>query len=139
MVTTATRPKPSVEDPVGNLISRAPVFVRSELTLRELAEVLIGDGVGCVLVRSHGTLAGIVSERDLAQALAEGADPDSERVVDVMSDDLVIVSADTPLGTVAHEMLDDEIRHLPILDNGVAIGVVSMREVLRAVLRCSEA
>lgn len=126
------------DTPVGRLLKRSAVFVRSELTLRQAAEVLDGDLIGTVLVRVRGQAAGIVSERDVVRALAEGADPDEETVLEVMSDDLVTVNEETPLHSVADLMLANQIRHAPVTDrSGAVLGVVSARDVLGVLLQPS--
>jgi CBS domain-containing protein len=64
-------------------------------------------------------------------ALASGSDPDDTYVRDVMTEDLAVASPTDPIIDVAFRMLDDEIRHMPIVEDGVVVGVVSGRDALR--------
>ena len=64
-------------DPIGNLVAGDPVSVSEKLTLRSIAAVLAADEIGAVLVHGDREAMGIVSERDLARALAGDADPDA--------------------------------------------------------------
>jgi CBS domain-containing protein len=123
----------NVEDEtVRSLLKRPPVLVHPDATLRAVAETLAEESIGAVVVRgtrppgAPGSRAeGVVSERDLAQALADGLDPDTTRAEDVMTMNLACAAPDESVLTVATRMLDNEIRHMPVTENGVLIGVVS--------------
>jgi CBS domain-containing protein len=126
---------------VRTLIDRPTVDVDPDATLRQVAETLAGDYIGVAIVRSAppsrgpGThAAGLISERDIVRALAEGADPDEEIAQNVMTLDLVSLPPGATLSVVAECMVDNEIRHVPVIDNGVVVGVVSERGMLRALL-----
>jgi CBS domain-containing protein len=117
--------------PVSKVMRRSTVHVRPEATLREIAETLVREEVGVAVVKG-ADVAGIVSERDLVRALAEGADVDGDRAGDVMTFDVVSVPSDTPIASVAATMLDGGIRHLPIVDDDGPVGIVSIRDLFRA-------
>jgi CBS domain-containing protein len=129
----------TVEDEaVRSLVKRPPVVVHPESTLRAVAEILSEESIGAVVVRgsrppgapgSHAE--GVVSERDIVQALADGLDPDTTRAEDVMTMDLASAAPNETVLTVAARMLDNEIRHLPVTEDGVVVGVVSERDALR--------
>lgn len=130
----------NVEDEtVRSLLKRPPVLVHPDATLRAVAETLAEESIGAVVVRgtrppgAPGSRAeGVVSERDVAQALADGLDPDTTRAEDVMTMNLACAAPDESVLTVATRMLDNEIRHMPVTENGVLIGVVSERDALHA-------
>jgi CBS domain-containing protein len=122
---------PLDRDSVTLLTTRPPVFVADDATLREVAVLLEREGIGAAIV---GAGTGIVSERDIVRALAEGADPDRERAGNVDTLDVVTIDADEPIDAALNEMLDNEIRHLPIVRHGKVVGVVSMRDMLRALV-----
>ncbi|MFP4512253.1 MAG: cyclic nucleotide-binding/CBS domain-containing protein [Acidimicrobiales bacterium] len=116
--------------PVASVMHRSTVSVRHDTTIRQVAETLAREEVGAVVVRGAEGLAGIVSERDIVTALAEGVDPDAERAADVMTYDVVSVGSADSLETVARVMLDGGIRHLPVIDAGGPVGIVSIRDLL---------
>ena len=88
--------------------------------------------VGSALVRGpHGTI-GLVTERDIVRAIADGASVSRTRVEEVMSEDLITVGPNDDLLDAVHRMLDAEVRHMPIMENGVAAGMISARDALRA-------
>jgi CBS domain-containing protein len=74
----------------------------------------------------------LVSERDIVAALADGADPDRTTVELVMTGDLITVQPGDELIDAVHAMLDAGVRHLPLTDGGVVVGMVSARDALRA-------
>ena len=77
-------------------------------------------------------LVGIITERDLTAALAEGADAVLTPVSDYMTPAPEVLQPDNELADAAHLMLELGIRHLPIVRSGQLVGVLSMRDVLDA-------
>lgn len=113
-------------------VQTAVVSVDRSVTLRGAASAMQHAGVGALLVMDADEVQGIVTERDIVTALARGADPDGSRVVDVESVcPRYLTLADSAAGA-AGVMLAAGCRHLPVVDDGVAVGIVSMRDVVRA-------
>lgn len=118
-------------DPVGRLVAGEPVSVDEKLTLRAVAAVLSADEIGAVLVRRPDGELGIVSERDVTRALANDADPDVVWSADVMTEGVISVAAGEPILGVALLMIDEQIRHVLVVDDGTPVGVVSARDIFR--------
>lgn len=114
-----------------DLMQTALVTVSVEATLRRAASALAENEVGVALVQGRSGVVGIVSERDIIRALAEGADPDDERVADVMSYDVLSVTLTEPLEQVAAKMDEGGVRHLVIKDGDTTKGVLSQRDLIR--------
>jgi predicted transcriptional regulator len=120
---------------VQALVTRPVVYVHVNDTLRQLATTLTEESIGAALVRGpHGAI-GLVSERDVTRALADGADPDRAKVEDIMNEDLVTVAPTDDTYDAVHRMLEAEVRHLPVIEAGVTTGMVSIRDALQALLR----
>lgn len=117
-------------EPVLGLVSRSPVYVAPDATLRTVVEVLAEESIGAVLVRGPRGPVGIVSERDVVAALADGAEPDRDRARDVMTPEPASVASSETVLAVADRMLAGEIRHLVVTKGQAVVGVVSMRDVL---------
>ena len=98
-------------------------------SLRSAAEIMWRQQTGSLLVTADGRLTGIITERDLLRAVALGADPDRSSVDEVMTADPFTVPPDMPLQEAAREMAVRWIRHLPVVEDGQILGVVSMRDV----------
>jgi CBS domain-containing protein len=88
--------------------------------------------VGALPVLEGQRLVGIVTERDLTAALAEGADPAITPVSDYMTPAPKVLRPDSELADAANVMLELGIRHLPVVRSGQLVGVLSMRDVLDA-------
>lgn len=117
---------------VGMFMRSPVVTVQGEDTLRSVAGVLRDADVGTLAVTKGAEIVGVVSERDVTRALADGADPDEVWVADVMSADPRYVTTADRVGTARDVMLAAGIRHLPVLEDGELVGIVSMRDLLRA-------
>ncbi len=120
--------------PVATVMHRSTVSVRPDTTLRQVAETLAREEVGAVPVKGADGLVGIVSERDIVRAIAEGVDLDSERADDVMTFELVSVESAASIDEVARIMIDGGIRHLPVVDAGGPVGIVSIRDLIGSFL-----
>jgi CBS domain-containing protein len=106
---------------------------QAEETLEEAADRMSWHEVGALPVfdgQQH--LVGIITERDLTAALAEGADPVRTTVADYMTPAPEVLRPDSELAEAAHTMLQLGVRHLPVVQNGRLVGVLSMRDVLGA-------
>jgi CBS domain-containing protein len=119
--------------PIGAITDRPVVFVDADATLRDAAELLDRETIGVAIVRGTGSTS-LISERDIIRALAEGAHPDRERVGNVATLDVEVIESTEPIMRAARKMLDNQIRHLPVLRGERIIGVVSVRDVLTAVI-----
>lgn len=124
-----------LQEPIRGLLRGPLATCRPLSTLRELAAVLSDNLVGALVVGHPAEVIGIVSERDLVRAVADGLDLDDDRVREVMSEPVETIDADAVLDDAARLMLRDEIRHLVVTEGGVAVGIVSMRDVLAAMLQ----
>ncbi len=119
-------------DRVQRLVGRPAVYVHANDSLRAVAETMLEESIGAALVRGpHGAI-GLVSERDIVRALADGMSPDRATAAEVMADELVTVGPHDDLLDAVHRMLDAEVRHLPVVEDGVAAGMISVRDALRA-------
>ena len=117
-------------DPVVKLVGRSPVYVGADATLSQISRTMSDESIGTVLVRGPRGPGGIVSERDLAFALATVATARPLRAGDVMCPDIAFATAAETIGDTARRMLDREVRHIVVTRGDVVIGVVSMRDVL---------
>jgi len=125
---------PQGDDPVRLLLSPAVATVGPTATLHAAAQAMAEDGLGLLVVADADGPRGVLSERDVIVALADGLDLTEERVRDHCVDELVGVDEDATIATAAHVMADAQIRHLTITRDGAVVGVVSVRDVLRALL-----
>ena len=98
-------------------------------TFERVATVLREHGISSVIVMDGATLAGIVTERDLVNLVADGLDPQATKVADRMSTNLDTVEPRTDIAEAAEHMARLRIRHLPVLDKGALVGIISIRDL----------
>ena len=98
-------------------------------TFDHVATVLRENGISSVVVVEGGKLAGIVTERDLVNLVADGGDPRTTKVADRMTKDLDTVDPKTDIAEAADHMARLKIRHLPVLQGGELAGIISIRDL----------
>ena len=106
------------------------ITVAPEDTLGEVAEQMTKQNVGAVIVKDHGRLIGILTERDMLRAMAARVHTSDARVRQWMTADPITASVDMPLEEASQVMLDNGFRHLPVVDGSTVLGIVSLRRVL---------
>lgn len=113
-------------------MSEVSVTVGPAHTLREAAAKMVEKNTGAALVHDDESPApGIVTERDLLISVGAGEDPDTERVCDHMSERVIAAAPDWSLERAAAEMSRRGVRHLVVFEQAEAIGVLSMRDIVR--------
>ncbi|MEX0755324.1 MAG: CBS domain-containing protein [Actinomycetota bacterium] len=118
---------PSVRDAMSDSI----VSVPPSASVAEAATVMGSHAVGSVLVLHGERLVGIFTERDIVRALSEHFDAAGHLVQNWMTDEPVTVAADAAVEDALDLMLSKGFRHLPVLDGGTLLGVVSLRDLGR--------
>jgi CBS domain-containing protein len=105
--------------------------VPGETTVREAAQLMKKMRVGAAMVIAKHKLIGIFTERDaLFRVLAGGKDPATTQLSDVMTAKPQTVTADHQFGYALHLMYEGGFRHVPVVENGRPIGMVSARDAL---------
>jgi len=116
---------------VGELLTRDPVTAPPATGIREAAECMAAARVSALLVVADDRVVGILTDRDLrVRVLAAGVAPDAP-VGEVMTPDPVCVDASARAFDATLLMMDHGVRHLPVLDDGKAVGVVSATGLFR--------
>ena len=101
-------------------------------TVFEAVQKMVAARIGAMLVVDDGKLVGIFSERDvLVRVVSLHRDPLTTPVAHVMTIDPVTIDASTSVEDVLDQHSGKEYRHLPVMDDGQLIGVVSVRDLLR--------
>ncbi|MCK6374685.1 MAG: CBS domain-containing protein [Zoogloea sp.] len=108
------------------------VSALADTTVRAAAITMASNNVGAILVvDAAGRLAGMFTERDvLNRVVARGLDPDSTPLAAVMTAKLQTASPDKPLAHALHMMFEGGFRHVPVVDDGKPVGMVSARNAL---------
>jgi len=122
------------DEGIGVVMRPSVVSIEPSATLREAARALGAADVGTLAIMDGPEVAGIVSERDLVRALAGGADPDEMTVSHVVTTDPRYLTPGDRAITALEIMLLAKVRHLPVIDEGELVGIVSIRDVARTLV-----
>ena len=116
--------------PIREIIGkRRPITAEENMSVAEAARIMNEGRVGAILVTRKEKLIGIFTERDaLTRVLAVGRDPLHTRLSQVMTARPDTMPPDKPFGHALIRMYEHGYRHMPIVDNGRPVGVVSMRD-----------
>ena len=107
------------------------VTIQMTSTVAETTRLMQQCKIGAIMVVAQGRLSGIFTERDaLFRVLAQGRDPQTTLLGEVMTRDPQSITKDKPFGHALHMMYEGGFRHVPVVEDGVPIGIVSARDVL---------
>jgi CBS domain-containing protein len=115
--------------------------VTPDVSVRETARIMAESHIGAIAVRKGGAIVGVVSERDLVKrVVAEGRDPATTRVAEVMNLDIVKVLDSTSVESAASAMRAQHVRHAVVVDRTDSyLALLSERHLLYDVLTALEA
>ena len=115
--------------------ARAIVKVAPELSVLDAIKVLATENIGAAVVMSGDRLAGIFSERDYTRkVILKGRASDTTRVEEIMTPNVVCVNPRTKTRECMALMTEKNIRHLPVMDEGRVIGMVSIRDIVSDII-----
>ena len=117
---------------VREAMSEAVLTIGPHQTLREAAAAMTRRNVGAAVVLDPDAPGpGVITERDILNAVGSGSDPDQEQVADHLTSNLTFASLDWSLERAAAMMVRGRFRHLVVVDSGELAGVLSMRDIVR--------
>ena len=119
---------------VRTVMSWPVATIPAEANVQEAAEALAADDIGVLLVLQDGGLAGLISERDVVAVVGAGVDLSHLTVADAMAGDVVTTTAESTVLEAARTMVAADVRHLPVLHEDLIAGLVSVRDVLAALV-----
>ena len=109
--------------------------VKANETVLKALRVMQGANIGSVLVMDEGKIIGIFTERDYATKVElDGRTAANTPVREVMTEEMYTVTTETSVDECMAVMMKFHIRHLPVVENGVLVGIISMRDVVAAAL-----
>jgi CBS domain-containing protein len=109
------------------------ITIRPDQTLRDVVAVLASHKIGAiVVVDAAGKPIGIISERDIIRVANQTKNFFETRIDSVMTKDVVIGSPDDDLKSVQRTMTQRKFRHLPVMEQGKLVGIISIGDVVKA-------
>jgi CBS domain-containing protein len=130
------------ERPIRSIIAKQKILTATaEITVAEAARLMKKKSVGAVMVvkKDNGRLTGVFTERDAVfRVLAEGRDPKTTRLSDVMTPEPQTIAPEKPFGHALLMMYESGFRHVPVVEDGKPVGMVSARDALGPELQAFE-
>ena len=118
---------------IRDLMTEGPATVEPSATLVDAARVMAQEDVGPVPVVDGERVVGILTDRDIVvRAIAEGRDPQSTTVQDVISSDLATIQPDASLDEALQLMAQRQVRRIPVVEGDRLVGIVAQADVARA-------
>lgn len=118
----------TIRDVVEN---QTPVTAPTNMTVRAAAAIMKERRVGAMMVVEHGQLVGVFTERDaLCRVVAEGRDATTTTLGEVMTGNPQTISPDAAFSSALELMHANRFRHVPVVENGQPIGMVSVRDAM---------
>ncbi|MBI4967061.1 MAG: CBS domain-containing protein [Rhodospirillales bacterium] len=115
------------------------ISVGEGATVREAATLMADKRIGALMVIEGGTLRGILTERDvMTRVVAKGLNPETTKVAQVMTTKPDTLASHATAGEALERMHAGGYRHLPVVDGGKVVGMVSVRDLYAAVQRHME-
>ena len=113
------------------IAEQEPIMAPESITVSAAAQLMKRNEVGAVMVVEEGRLVGVFTERDaLFRVLAEGRDTLTTRLADVMTRNPATIHPDRPFAEALHIMYEGGFRHVPVVEDGRPVGMVSARDAL---------
>lgn len=115
---------------VKEVMTADPVTVEPGASVVDAARLMTEHDVGVVVVRSSGSVRGLVTDRDpVVRAIADGRDGERTHVEEVCSGDLLAVSPDDGPDRAVEKMRGHSVRGLPVVERGRAVGILSIGDL----------
>ena len=122
-----------ISEVVAGKASQDIVTINPDATVRELVALLTEHNIGAAVVSTDGSsVSGIVSERDVVRQLNGNDQALSATVADIMTANVSTCSPSSSLDEVRRVMTDGRFRHLPVVDDGRLVGVVSIGDIVKS-------
>ncbi|MDF7817642.1 CBS domain-containing protein [Runella sp. MFBS21] len=129
-----------IKNVLKDKVRNAIFSVKSDATVLEALQQMAEKNIGAVLVIDEGQLVGIFSERDYARkVILLGRSSNQTLIKDVMTSKLITVSSEQKLEEAMIIMSEKHIRHLPIVDEGELIGIISINDVVTSIIKDQKA
>jgi CBS domain-containing protein len=121
-----------VHDVLASKGSTEVFTIAPTVTVRELLDVLADRDIGALVVSDDGAqMLGIVSERDVVRKLRDVENARDALVADIMTTDVRVCSPDDPFTELLAIMTQHRVRHVPVLDDGALVGVLSIGDAVK--------
>ncbi|MBU5689711.1 MAG: CBS domain-containing protein [Candidatus Aenigmatarchaeota archaeon] len=119
---------------VENVMTKKPLTVNKNEDVSTVAQKMVANRVGSIIVQDNGNPIGIITETDLVKKIvATSQDPKKLKAEDIMSSPLVFVKPDDDYSAAVEKMRKHKIKRIPVIQNGKVVGIVTTTDIARTV------
>ena len=117
---------------VYDCMTTKPISVSSDSSLEKCAKVMAQNHVGALVIKDDHKSIGLITEQDIVRkVIAKGENPLNKKVRDFMEKKLMTISPNDDIYEALIKMRDSNIRHLPVVDKGKMLGLLTIKDVLK--------
>lgn len=116
---------------IRDLHPKRIIWTTDSETLAAAARRLVDEDIGALLVESGSGPVGVFSEKDLARAVADGADLEATPVDEYMTQSPIEIALDAPISDAVAAMNEFGVRHVVVMDGDFEVGMISVRDILK--------
>ena len=115
-----------------DIMTKGAEFVDGTTTVLDAAKKLASENIGALPICEGDTLKGMITDRDIVvKVLAEGRDPATTKVIDLIQGEAITIGADDSVEVALQTMAKHQVRRLPVIDGTDLVGMVSQADVAR--------
>ena len=117
---------------VYDCMTTKPISVKLESSLEECAKIMATNHVGALVIKDNHKSKGLITEQDIVRkVIAKGINPLTKKVKDFMETNLKTIGPNDDIYDALIKMRDDNIRHLPVIDNNEMVGLLTLKDILK--------
>ena len=117
---------------VYDCMTTKPVSVNSDTSLQQCAKIMAKNHVGALVIKDNHKSIGLITEQDIVRkVIGKGINPVSKKVREFMETKLKTISSNADIYDALIIMRDSNIRHLPVVDSGKMVGLLTLKDVLK--------
>ena len=124
--------------PVKEIMISNVVSVKPDATLKEVSDLMQKQKIGSVVIIDDNKPVGIITERDFATTIVQGSYSSDTKVSDAMSSPVIHVSPNQSVAEVIDHMATNDIRRIPVIENGQVVGIITGTEFLRLFVQATD-
>ncbi len=115
-----------------DIMTKGADYIESSTTVIDAAKKLANEDYGALPICDGDKLQGMITDRDIVvKVLAQGKDPATTTVIDLIQGEVVTIGADDPIEEVSRTMADHQVRRLPVIDGTKLVGMVSQADLAK--------
>ena len=117
---------------VHDCMTTKPISINPDATIQQCAKEMKSSHVGAIVVKNDHKSVGLVTEQDIVRhVVAEGKDGSKIKVIDLMEKNLHTISPEDDIYDALIKMRDYNIRHLPVIEDGKMVGLLTLKDILK--------